>query len=490
MRPVGGIVVNQETGSERVWPYVLPFPLASEKRKLLWSILQSRVGLAILGRVRVDGLTYQHNLIENMPYSNKSIIKYLKQMVKAEVLEEGMEGSHEKGRTVWLKWYKPTRLGKWLVLFLKPPREVSLDSTKAIIEELFHLYASSVVEVCQRYNLDIDAFHRDLDKQYIREVAKKHPRMTPDVAVFGSAALDIYGFVDALPASQEAAFVEERGRYPGGMGSNVAVALSKLGASVAFFGRIGSDPAGRTLLENLSGNRVGISNVHVVDGPSLQTLILRDSQRHRWLFTLGAPQSPLSLASLDEIDWKTLDQCKIVYVGEVFVEVASAIADYARARRKIVIYRPGVPYMKFGVEKLHWILERTTIFVLNQAAWRQLQDASKERMETPSDLLEHGPDNVILTKGDEGCEVFAKNKRKQFPVPHQLQATFKTVDTTGAGDGFSAGLVKGLLHSWSLEKAIAFGQVVARIACSSFGASTAFPTEEKALGAMDRLDLS
>ncbi len=481
--------MNQETGSERIWPYVLPFPLASEKRKLLWRILQSRVGLAILGRVRVEGLTYQHSLIEKMPYSNKSIIKYLKQMVRAEVLEEGMEAGHERGRTVWLKWYKPTSLGKWLVLFLKPPREVSLDSTKAIIEELFHLYASSVVEVCQRYNLDIDAFHRDLDKQYIREVAKKQPRMTPDVAVFGSAALDIYGVLDALPASQEATFVEETGRCPGGMGANVAVALSRLKTPVAFFGKIGSDRTGRRLLDNLGESHVDISNIQFTDAPSLQTLILRDDQRHRWLFTLGTPQSSISLTSLDEINWSALDPCKIVYVGEVFVEVASAIADYARARKKSVVYRPGLLYMKFGVEKLHWILEHTTIFVLNQSAWRQLHDASREHIDTPSDLLEHGPSTVILTKGDDGCEVFTKNKRQRFPVPPQLQATYKTVDTTGAGDGFSAGLIKGLLHSWSLEKAIAYGQVVARIVCSRFGTSTAFPTESEATSAMDRLDL-
>jgi sugar/nucleoside kinase (ribokinase family) len=482
--------MTQSTSSERIWPYVLPFPLDAEKRKLMWSILQSRVGLGILRMMSAEGLTHQHDLIEKMPYSNKSIIKYLKKMVRAEVLEEGMAVSREKGRTVWLKWYKPTSLGKWLVLFLKPPSEVSLDSTKAIIEDLFRLYSSSIVEGCQRHNLNIDAFHRALDKQHMQEVIKKQRRMVPDVAVFGSAALDIYGFLDALPASQEATFVEERGRYPGGMGSNVAVGLAKLGIPVAFFGKVGSDPAGRTLLENLSANQVDISNVHLVDTPSLQTLILQDNRRHRWLFTVGAPQSPISLASLDEVDWKTIDRCKIVYVGEVFMEVASAIADYARTKRRLVIYRPGVPYMKFGVKKLHWILEHTTIFVLNQAAWRQLLAASKEPMKTPLDLLKHGPNTVILTKSDEGCEVFTDNERKWFPVPRQLQATFKTVDTTGAGDGFSAGLISGLLRGWSLEKTIAFGQVVAAIACSRFGASMALPTEQEIARAVDQLGIS
>ncbi|MGB9134149.1 MAG: hypothetical protein WCC63_00955 [Candidatus Bathyarchaeia archaeon] len=78
------------TSSERVWPYVLPFPLDSERRGLVWDILQSRVGLKLLEKVGVDGRSYQHDLIKQLPYSNKSIIGYLKKMVKAAILEEGM----------------------------------------------------------------------------------------------------------------------------------------------------------------------------------------------------------------------------------------------------------------------------------------------------------------------------------------------------------------------------------------------------------------
>lgn len=45
--------------TEKVWPYVLPFPLDAEKRRLIWSILQSRVGISILRRMKTDSLTYQ-----------------------------------------------------------------------------------------------------------------------------------------------------------------------------------------------------------------------------------------------------------------------------------------------------------------------------------------------------------------------------------------------------------------------------------------------
>ena len=99
---------------DNVWPYVLPFPTEAKKRKLILAILQSRVGVSILTRIKIDAHTFQHDLIGRLRYSNKSIIKYLKQMVDAGILERGMERLEEKGKATWIKWYVPTSLGKWL----------------------------------------------------------------------------------------------------------------------------------------------------------------------------------------------------------------------------------------------------------------------------------------------------------------------------------------------------------------------------------------
>ena len=470
--------MKQSPNEERVWPYILPFPLDPSKRESIWNILQSRVGLKILGEMVIDKKTYQHDLIEKLPYSNKSVIKYLKKMVQAVVLEQGMEEKTERGRTVWLKWYKPTSLGRWLVLFLKPPREVSQDLKKTIIEELFNLYSSSIVEAAQRYGLDIESFHRNLDREYLTELVRRQPPQKSEVAVFGSTALDTYGHLKRLPTSDELVYVEGRGSIPGGMGANVAIALSKLNVSASFFGKIGSDSAGRMLLENLNKNNVDVSNVKIAEGDSLKTLILEDDKNHRWLFTIGSPQSAISLTSPDEINWKALEQPKIVYVGEVFTEIAPIIADYAHAKGKLVIYRPGEPYMKYGVEILRKILEHTTIFILNKPSWRELTSASTQKLQTPADLLKNGPDHIILTKGDTGCEVFSQDKHQEFPIAATLQSKFNRVDPTGAGDSFAAALIKGLLRNWSVQKSISYAQVAAAITCSRQGTSQAFPTEE------------
>ena len=156
----------ENMGDKDVWHYILPFPLENEKRKLIWSILQSKVGKSLLMNIKLDGRTYQRDFINGTPYSNKSIIEYLKRMVSAGILEQGMEQVATGKRKVRIKWYVPTNLGRWFILFLKPTEEIPPELVRKTIEEIFHVYASSIVEVCDNFGIDIDVFRRILNKEY------------------------------------------------------------------------------------------------------------------------------------------------------------------------------------------------------------------------------------------------------------------------------------------------------------------------------------
>jgi len=472
-----GITVDLE---RNVWPYVLPFPVDVRQRRLIWKILQSKVGIGILARLNVEKPTYQKELIERLPYSNKSIIEYLKLMVSTGILEYGMEKAKAKGKNVWIKWYKPTKFGKWLILFLKSPREISSETVKETVEELFQIYSANIVEFCQKYDLNIEYFHQVLDEKFLEEWREETPQIKPEVVVFGSAAIDLYGRIEKLPEHDETAYIEVFNVSPGGMGANVAVALSRLNVPVAFIGKIGSDQAGRLLLENFRKNRVNVSNIVIERGrTSLQTLILFGPKSERRIMAIGLPNPAISVSSPEEINWKLLKSSRIVYVGEVFTEVASTIADFAKNSGKTVIYRPGAPYLRLGIEKIREILERVDIFIMNEAGWNQLKDSSKGKLSSIAQLQRYGPETIILTKGSQGCEVWADNQHKSYPVPKYLTEKFRVVDPTGAGDSFSAALIKKLLEGSSLEEAIRFAQVAAYITCSRLGASPAFPTLEE-----------
>ena len=156
-------------GPNNVWHYILPFPFENEKRRLIWSVLQSKVGKSLLMNMKLDERTYQRDLINGTSYSNKSIIEYLKRMVSAGMLEQGMEQVTTGKRKVRIKWYVPTNLGRWFILFLKPTEEIPLDLVRKSIEEIFHVYASSIVEVCENFGIDIEVFRKILNTKYINK---------------------------------------------------------------------------------------------------------------------------------------------------------------------------------------------------------------------------------------------------------------------------------------------------------------------------------
>ncbi|MCJ7721728.1 hypothetical protein MUO98_04910, partial [Candidatus Bathyarchaeota archaeon] len=84
----------------------------------------------------------------------------------ADILEQGMEQVTTGKRKVRIKWYVPTKLGRWFILFLKPTEEIPPDLIRKTIEEIFQVYASSIVEVCENFGIDIDLFRKILNKEY------------------------------------------------------------------------------------------------------------------------------------------------------------------------------------------------------------------------------------------------------------------------------------------------------------------------------------
>jgi len=478
-------------GVEGVWPYVLPFPLDEESRRAIWGVLTSRVGLSILRSLPIKGRVYQRDLIAALPYSNKSIITLLKRMVSAGLLREGFDWvGVRRGRRVRVRWYEPTPLGRWLALFLRPPTEVPRDVATAALRELFQLYMFSVAEACRRLGVGLGDLGSSLSEVLIREVIRSSPRVSPRVVVCGCVALDVYGRLEEFPRFGECVYVEEIGVCQGGMGANVAVALSRLGVPTAFMGRVGCDPAAAIALRSLCENGVDVSAVVASEAETPRTIILIDGEGRRKLFSIASPDAALSPTSIEEVNLEALKTCQMVYLGEFFVEVASKVAEVAEEAGKTVVYRPGNPYLKLGVDRLSSVLRHVDMFILNHIGWGSLQESSARRLKSPRDLLRYGVEVVVLTLGEGGCRVYKDGHTMEFPVPRRIKERFRVVDTTGAGDSFTSGLIKGMLDGWSLEDAVTLGQLASAITCSRMGSSTSLPTLDEVMRAGEELGIS
>lgn len=141
----------------KIWPYVLPLPTNKEKQlKYLLAVFGSDITVSILKRIPLKGKAYQGDLIKSLPYSNKTVINHLKALVALGVLKEGMEKIIRDGRSVWVKWYSPTNLGRWIVLLLSPHERIDKNMLREAINELFRMYIRRILELCYKYDLDVN----------------------------------------------------------------------------------------------------------------------------------------------------------------------------------------------------------------------------------------------------------------------------------------------------------------------------------------------
>lgn len=149
------------------WPYILPLPRdRPDQRRFLLSVFGSDTALDILRKTSLESRVYQKALIRELKYSNKTIIQNLKTLVSLGVLQEGMEKVLERGRAVWLKWYMPTSVGKWIVLLLIPPEKVNAKLVEETLKELFELYVKNAIQLCRTYGLDIQILRKVFEESF------------------------------------------------------------------------------------------------------------------------------------------------------------------------------------------------------------------------------------------------------------------------------------------------------------------------------------
>ena len=151
------------------WPFIIPLPTEpTEQYEVLASVFKSKIALSVLRELKIGEKTYQKDILKNLSeHSNKSILKYLRKFVKAGIVEEGMEQMEMDSRRVWMKWYKPTFMGKWFITLVKPREELSPSEISVMLRELIEYYSKSVSRICLNYGLK-PKFFREIFDKYLR----------------------------------------------------------------------------------------------------------------------------------------------------------------------------------------------------------------------------------------------------------------------------------------------------------------------------------
>ena len=293
----------------------------------------------------------------------------------------------------------------------------------------------------------------------------------PRIAVVGSANMDLVARVDRVPRPGENVLGREFRTIPGGKGANQAVAAARLGATVGFFGKVGEDAFGRALLAGLDADGVDTSLVRTTrDAATGVAQILVNAQGENSIVICPGANA---LLTPDDIEWaaghlRTYDL--FLMQLEIPLPTVAHVVRRAREWGKAVVLDAGPPCPQppaevFDVDVLSPNEAEAAALLGRPIA--SLDDARG----AARDLLERGARAVVLKMGARGALLAGASQCVHLPA-HRVAV----VDTTAAGDAFTAALAVFRAEGRSLTDAAALANRAGALAVTRLGAQPSMPT--------------
>lgn len=274
----------------------------------------------------------------------------------------------------------------------------------------------------------------------------------PSIIVVGSVNLDYVASVERLPVAGETVTGADLQRFPGGKGANQALAARRLGADVTLVARVGQDAIADEALALLSAGGVNLEQCGR-DASAATGIALISVCRSGENQIVVAPGANRSLSP----------ECINGLAGDAMIcqlEVPVATLDHVTQNFTGFISLNLAPAMDVPAS----LVDRANLVVVNEteAAFYG------SKLDTFAGLLAitHGEADAVLKKSGE-------------EVARSRPPAIEAVDTTGAGDTFTAALTLAIVEGMSLQAALDFACAAGTIAATRAGAQPSLPTRQE-----------
>lgn len=292
-----------------------------------------------------------------------------------------------------------------------------------------------------------------------------------NAAVVGSINMDLILNMKKVPEIGENVLGTDYGYANGGKGANQATALARLGANVKMIGKVANDPNGNKLLENLKSKGIDISGV-ATDGSQtgLAAILLDGNGKNRIVVYEGANAEIDPEQAVKEIG----NEINLLLVQfETAEEVVIKTVNHAIKNNVTTVIDCG-PAKDFSLEKM----QGATILSPNESETKALTgiypDSDENILEAAKILKSRSLAKYIVLKlGERGSALWDGESLKLFPAYKS-----DVIDTTAAGDCFTAALALEYIKSGDIEKACDIGNKAGAFAVSRMGAENSMPTIE------------
>ncbi|MGQ9648903.1 MAG: ribokinase [Phycisphaerae bacterium] len=290
------------------------------------------------------------------------------------------------------------------------------------------------------------------------------------IVIIGSISTDLVVRTSHLPVGGQTVSGREFATIPGGKGANQAVAVARLGEPAVMIGRVGQDAFGASLLGGLKANGVDCTWVKSTPGVASGITVIAVADNGETAITLveGANQmvTPSDVDAAEEV----IKRAKVCLLQlEVPLETVEQAIELCR-RYGVETILDTTPVPAEGLPDSPF---RADVVCPNEAEATRLTGLSAVRspQAVAAALSKRGSRSVVLRLGQHGAYVFSPEGESAVPgfaVP--------VVDTTAAGDAFTAALAVTRSWGWKLIECIRFANAAGALACTRIGAQSSMPT--------------
>lgn len=298
-----------------------------------------------------------------------------------------------------------------------------------------------------------------------------------DVVILGRIGYDLYSEEPHVPLPQARRF----SRYLGGSSANMAVGLSRLGASVGMVSCLGDDSLSRFLLDFLNAEKVDTSHVKTAPGylPSLCLTEVSPPDRFPQVFYRRDPADTMFDATAGDLDFAASGRIFVTNGTSLCASPSRESAYLALERAKQAGCRVvlDVDYRSMSWRKpeeaglaARLALPFVDVLIGNQLELKLVAGVDDLDRATKK-LRDKGVPTLVSKLGESGTRVLTADDSVFLP-PYAVEV----ISTIGAGDGFASGFLYAMLRDRSLLECLHYGNAAAAIVVSRLSCSEAMPS--------------
>ena len=291
-------------------------------------------------------------------------------------------------------------------------------------------------------------------------------------AVAGSINMDMILNMQKVPEVGENLTGTSYGYANGGKGANQATALARLGAKTKMIGKVADDENGRQLLENLVKNGIDVSGVSTEGTQTGLAVIILDGEGRNRIVVYEGANAEIDAEEAADCITNELDLLLVQF--ETDEKVVTECVNKAVKNNIVTVIDCG-PAKNFALEKM----QGATIITPNESETKALTgiypESEADILEASKILLERSKAKyAVLKLGERGCSLWDGENLRLMPAYKS-----KVVDTTAAGDCFTAAMALEFIRSGDIYAACDMGNRAGSIAVSRMGADASVPTVEE-----------